>query len=370
MTDTTDRLRALYRAFKAREIDTVLEQMTGDVDWPNAREGGRVRGHDAVRDYWTRQWSALDPLVDPLAITPRPDGSIAVDVAQTVRALDGSLITEGRVRHVYVLRDGLIARMDVEGHSEPTSPAPSMPRLFHMPRTRSNRVLWLLNEIAAPYELTVIAPHQRKSAEHLARHPLGRVPALELDDGSVMFESAAILLQLADLHPDAQLIPPPPASTGRARVYQWVLFAMTELEAPLFRWIRALREDTEDEASRERFSEAATVLETALGENDWLLGRGFSVADVACVGVLASAHSRALLERWPGYAGTSSEAKHVPPTVPPRQSQPRTPEHAARSCESGKPRSIRLEETSTSASRTSSRCRCSVHIADRAQRTS
>jgi hypothetical protein len=36
MTDTTDRLRALYRAFNAREIDTVLEQMTGDVDWPNA----------------------------------------------------------------------------------------------------------------------------------------------------------------------------------------------------------------------------------------------------------------------------------------------------------------------------------------------
>lgn len=302
MTDTTDRLQELYRAFNARDIDTVLDQMTGDVDWPNAWEGGRVRGHDAVRDYWTRQWSAIEPSVDPLAITPRADGRIAVDVAQTVRALDGSLITEGRVRHVYVLRDGLIARMDVEGDTEPTSRAPSTPRLFHMPRTRSNRVLWLLNEIAAPYELTMIAPHQRRSAEHLARHPLGRVPALELDDGSVMFESAAILLQLADLHPDAQLIPPP-ASTERARVYQWVLFAMTELEAPLYRWIRALREDTKDEPSRERFSEAATVLETALGENDWLLGRRFSVADVVCVGVLGSAHSRDLLERWPRLRG-------------------------------------------------------------------
>jgi glutathione S-transferase len=74
---------------------------------------------------------------------------------------------------------------------------------------------------------------------------------------------------------------------------------MTELEAPLYRWIRALREDTEDEASRERFSEAATVLETALGENDWLLGRSFSVADIVCVGVLGSAHSRDLLQQWP-----------------------------------------------------------------------
>jgi hypothetical protein len=73
---------------------------------------------------------------------------------------------------------------------------PSMPRLFHMSRTRSNRVLRLLNEIGAPYELTMIAPQQRRSAEHRGRHPLGCVPALELDDGSVMFESAAILRQL------------------------------------------------------------------------------------------------------------------------------------------------------------------------------
>jgi hypothetical protein len=47
MTDTTDRLQELYRAFNARDIDTVLDQMTGDVDWPNAWEGGRVRGHYA-----------------------------------------------------------------------------------------------------------------------------------------------------------------------------------------------------------------------------------------------------------------------------------------------------------------------------------
>jgi ketosteroid isomerase-like protein len=53
MTDTTDRLQELYRAFNARDIDTVLDQMTGDVDWPNAWEGGRVRGHNAVRDYGT-----------------------------------------------------------------------------------------------------------------------------------------------------------------------------------------------------------------------------------------------------------------------------------------------------------------------------
>jgi hypothetical protein len=113
--DPSDRLRELYRAFNARELDALLEQMTADVDWPNAWEGGRVVGREAVRSYWTRQWAAIDPSVDPLEITARPDGAVVVDVAQTVRALDGTVIAQGPVRHTYHFRDGLIARMDVEG---------------------------------------------------------------------------------------------------------------------------------------------------------------------------------------------------------------------------------------------------------------
>ncbi len=92
---------------------------------------------------------------------------------------------------------------------------PIVPRLNYMPRTRPSRVLWLLAEIGAPCELTRLAPEEGKSAEHLARHPLGRVPALELDDGTVVFESAAICLQLADLHPDAGVIPPLDRPIGR-----------------------------------------------------------------------------------------------------------------------------------------------------------
>ena len=109
-----DRLRRLYGAFNAREIEAVLEQMSPDVDWPNAWEGGRVTGRDAVRDYWRRQWAVIDPSVEPVDFLVRPDGSIAVEVAQTVRAIDGTLLGENRVRHVYRLSDGLIARMDVE----------------------------------------------------------------------------------------------------------------------------------------------------------------------------------------------------------------------------------------------------------------
>jgi glutathione S-transferase len=80
-----------------------------------------------------------------------------------------------------------------------------MPRVCYAPRTRSNRVLWLLEEIGRPYEMTRIPMEERGSEAHLARHPLGRVPALELDDGTLMFESAAICLQLADLAPSQRL---------------------------------------------------------------------------------------------------------------------------------------------------------------------
>jgi glutathione S-transferase len=182
--------------------------------------------------------------------------------------------------------------------SEPAPP----PRLYYMPRTRSSRVLWLLEEIGEPYELTEIAGDQRRSAEHLRRHPLGRVPALELADGTTMFESAAICLQLADLYPAAALIPPL-GSSERARVYQWVMFAVAELEGPLFRWISALAEGTEATAeslARDRFTQAAAALESALSSDDWLLGAWFTVADVMSVSVLQGAHSREMLRPWPG----------------------------------------------------------------------
>src|ERR1700727_2820645 len=144
------------------------------------------------------------------------------------------------------------------------------PRLYYMPRTRSSRVLWVLEEIGERYELTEIAGVQRRSAEHLRRHPLGRVPVLELGDGTTVFESAAICLQLADLYPAAGLIPPL-GSSARALVYQWVMFAVAELEGPLFRWIRAIGEGTTESLARDRFTQAAAALESALSGRDWLL---------------------------------------------------------------------------------------------------
>jgi hypothetical protein len=107
-------LRALYAAFNARDIESVLDALTDDVDWPNAWEGGRLHGHAAVRDYWTRQWAEIDPRVEPISIAPRPDGRIEVGVHQMVRSPGGKLLSDGRVLHIYELRDDRVARMDVE----------------------------------------------------------------------------------------------------------------------------------------------------------------------------------------------------------------------------------------------------------------
>jgi hypothetical protein len=117
--DRETRLRRTYEAFNDRDVDAVLAQLAPDVDWPNAWEGGRVRGHAGIRDYWARQWAAIDPTVEPLSFTRRPDGRLAVEVRQTVRAPDGSLLHEGRAVHVYRFDGDLIARMDVEGPPAP-----------------------------------------------------------------------------------------------------------------------------------------------------------------------------------------------------------------------------------------------------------
>jgi hypothetical protein len=108
------RFRAFYAAFNARDMEPLLAAMTPDVDWANGMTGGRVHGREAVRAYWTGQWAEIDPHVEPVRITPDGDTGVAVDVHQVVRDRAGAVLADKMVRHVYRLRDGLVARMDIE----------------------------------------------------------------------------------------------------------------------------------------------------------------------------------------------------------------------------------------------------------------
>ena len=106
-------LRDLYDAFNRRDIEEAIAAMQPDVDWPNAWEGGRVVGREAVRAYWTRQFEAIDGRVEPTGFSVGEDGRISVAVHQVVRELDGAVLADHTVTHVYAFRDGLVERMDV-----------------------------------------------------------------------------------------------------------------------------------------------------------------------------------------------------------------------------------------------------------------
>lgn len=78
-------------------------------------KGGSVLGHRGIRDYWTRQWGIIDPSVEPMRFTPTGDGRVDVEVHQVVRDLDGNLLKDHIVRHIYAFEDGLIKSMEIHG---------------------------------------------------------------------------------------------------------------------------------------------------------------------------------------------------------------------------------------------------------------
>jgi hypothetical protein len=107
-------IRKAYTAFNARDIDTALSTMHPEVQWPKAFEGGYVSGHSEIREYWTRQWTEINPEVQPVGFYERPDGSLEITVHQKVKDLEDNVVFDGMVKHIYTLKDGLLRRMDIE----------------------------------------------------------------------------------------------------------------------------------------------------------------------------------------------------------------------------------------------------------------
>jgi glutathione S-transferase len=161
-------------------------------------------------------------------------------------------------------------------------------RLYHVPQTRSSRILWELEEIGAPYELTTLTREERREPPHRARHPLGRVPVIE-DDGAFLFESAAIALALADRHPESGLNFPL-GTRERELVYQWALFAMTEIERLTIEARDAGERDPERAAEAAALlAERVAVVEDALRGREFIVGDRFTVADLLLGSALAFA---------------------------------------------------------------------------------
>ncbi len=107
-------IQQAYTAFNARDIPAVLRTFHPQVRWSRAWEGDYATGHDEVRAYWLRQWQELNPHVEPTAISERADGRLEVAVHQVVKDLQGQVLFDGPVKHVYTVQDGLLQQMDIE----------------------------------------------------------------------------------------------------------------------------------------------------------------------------------------------------------------------------------------------------------------
>lgn len=161
-----------------------------------------------------------------------------------------------------------------------------MIRLHYYPGTASLAPHILLREIGAAFDLVLVdlTRNAHKAPDYLALNPAGRIPTLA-DDDTVVFESAAICLHLADHHPEARLAPPP-GSPERSRLYQWLMYLTNTVQADLLvhffpeRYTLLPPEaETVRAAAAHRLGEMFALLDRAVGDGPYLLGEGFTLVD-------------------------------------------------------------------------------------------
>lgn len=159
--------------------------------------------------------------------------------------------------------------------------------VYGYPKTRTNRVTWMLEELGVEYKFHFVdlMNGEGRSEQYLSINPAGKVPSLK-DDELVLTESAAILTYLGDKYGNAPLIPTP-GSSKRGAHDQWLCFAIAELEQPLwtvgkhkFALPKERRVAEIFETAAWEFQQALALLSAGLGENDYILGADFSAADI------------------------------------------------------------------------------------------
>lgn len=178
-------------------------------------------------------------------------------------------------------------------------------KLYGFAGTRSQRALWGLNEVDADFEYVSVnlLEGEHKRPEFLKINPAGKVPVL-IDNDRVIPESAAIVLYLADKYPEKALLP---TDLGeRAQAYRWMLFAVTELEQPLWRITRHTmlyppdkRLPADIALAREDFVDMAAILDKHLEGRTFIVGEQLTVADCVTVYLIDWANELHLIDGFP-----------------------------------------------------------------------
>lgn len=181
--------------------------------------------------------------------------------------------------------------------------------VHHLSNSRSQRILWLLEELGVPYEIRF---YEREGRSHLAPeelkavHPLGKSPVIT-DGGRAVAESGAIIDYIVRRHGDGRLAPPPD-SWLYDQYMQWLHYAegsaalpliMKELTSYLGNMWRPLKQRVDLELDAH-----LSYIDQSLEERDYLVGNAFSAADVqmSFIGELAAFRTDrsrfANLEAW------------------------------------------------------------------------
>ncbi|HXM80419.1 MAG TPA: glutathione S-transferase family protein [Burkholderiales bacterium] len=174
-------------------------------------------------------------------------------------------------------------------------------KLYGYRNGRTLRALWALEEIGAVYEYVEvdIIRGEGRTPGFLKINPGGKVPVLD-DGGTIITESAAICMHLAEKYPTSQLLPPA-GTAERTECYKWISFVLTELDALLwtiakhrFALPKERRVPAIVDCAAWEFEAAAKILATGLEDRVYLVGTSFSVADIVAGHTLLWAKSARL----------------------------------------------------------------------------
>lgn len=197
-------------------------------------------------------------------------------------------------------------------------------KLYEFAPTRSIRVRWALQELGVDFETVQVnlRAGENRRPEFLKLNPAGKLPVL-VDGDLVLTESVAIVLYLAEKYPDKGLVPTD--LRARAQVNQWLLFAVTELEQPLWRISRHTALYPADQrlpgdvvlASKE-FKAMAAVLEKHMQERQFVAGDRVTVADFVVAYTLDWGNEFHLMDGSPqvlAYMERMYARPHAPPRI-------------------------------------------------------
>ena len=160
-----------------------------------------------------------------------------------------------------------------------------MIKLYHLPRTRSVRIIWLLEELGLDYEVEVLTGDAKRAPAFLKISPFGKVPAIE-DGDLVLTESVAIVQYILSEYGKGRLHPPVD-SKDYAKFLQWLNFGEATLMQPiaevivnkLFRPEEHQHQFSIDNGTK-NFSDMARVIDGVLANSDYLVGDAFTAADI------------------------------------------------------------------------------------------